>query len=52
MEGMRDEDVLRFAPPEIRRLWKRVISVESQLSTIQDTLKRIEDLLRVRPGGA
>lgn len=50
-EGMKDEDVLRFAPPEIRRLWKRMISVESQISDIRETVKRIEELLRVRPGG-
>ena len=51
-EGMKDEDVLRFAPPEIRRLWKRMISLESQMAHVLESLKRIEELLRARPGGA
>jgi hypothetical protein len=45
-ENMKDEDVLRFAPPEIRRLWKRVVSIEEQIADIKATLARIEDLLR------
>jgi hypothetical protein len=49
---MKDEDVLRFAPPEIRRLWKRMISLETQMSDIQESLKRIEGLLRGRSGEA
>jgi hypothetical protein len=49
---MKDEDVLRFAPPEIRRVWKRVVSVEEQLQEMKAALQRIEELLRSRPGGA
>lgn len=50
LDQMKDEEVLRFAPPEIRRLWKRLISVEEQVADVQATLKRIEELLRARPG--
>lgn len=45
-DQMKDEDVLRFAPPEIRRLWKRLVSVEAQVIEIQETLRRIEALLK------
>jgi len=51
-DGMKDEDVLRFAPPEIRRIWKRMISLETQMSDIQESLKRIEGLIRGRSGEA
>jgi hypothetical protein len=50
MDHMQDEEVLRFAPPEIRRLWKRVVAVESQLGEVRDALRRIEELLRARGG--
>lgn len=50
-DGMKDEDVLRFAPPEIRRLWRRVTAIEAQLSEIKSALERIESLLRGRDGG-
>ncbi len=49
---MKDEEVLRFAPPEIRRLWKRLLSVETQVVEVHETLRRIEDLLRARSGAA
>ncbi len=52
IDQMKDEDVLRFAPPEIRRVWKRVVSVEEQLLEIKQALQRIEELLRARPGSA
>lgn len=51
-EGMKDEDVLRFAPPEIRRLWRRVVAVETQVTDIKASLLRIEEILRSRNGGA
>lgn len=47
-DQMKDEDVLRFAPPEIRRLWKRLVSVEEQVAKIQQSLDRIEGLLKSR----
>lgn len=50
LDHMQDEEVLRFAPPEIRRLWKRMLSVETQLSEVRDALRRIEELLRARGG--
>jgi hypothetical protein len=34
MEQMADEDVLRFAPPEIRRLWRKLESLESRLEVL------------------
>jgi len=43
---MKDEDVLRFAPPEIRRLWRRVVGLEDQIADVKAALQRIEDLLR------
>lgn len=49
---MKDEEVLRFAPPEIRRLWKRLIGVEERVTEIHETLRRIEELLRARSGAA
>lgn len=49
---MKDEDVLRYAPPEIRRLWKRLVSVEEQVKEIGAAVGRIEDLLKSRSGGA
>lgn len=51
-EGMKDEDVLRFAPPEIRRLWRRMVSIETQVADIRASLQKIEELLRGRNGGA
>ena len=35
MEQMPDEDVLRFAPPEIRRLWRKLAQVEEALVAVQ-----------------
>jgi hypothetical protein len=49
---MKDEDVLRFAPPEIRRLWRRMVSIETQVADIRASLQKIEELLRGRNGGA
>lgn len=43
---MNDEEVLRFAPPEIRRVWKRIVSLEGQVAEVREALQRIEDLLR------
>lgn len=48
---MQDDEVLRFAPPEIRRLWTRMLSVETQLGEVLQTVRRIEELLRARGGG-
>lgn len=50
VDQMNDEEVLRFAPPEIRRLWKRMQSLEQKVDTLGATLLRIEELLRNRPG--
>ena len=50
MDHMQDEEVLRFAPPEIRRLWKRMLTLETQLGEVRDSLRRIEELLRARGG--
>jgi hypothetical protein len=49
---MGDEEVLRFAPPEIRRLWKRMGRIEEQLGDVQEALKRIEAALEKRAGDA
>lgn len=49
LDQMKDEDVLRFAPPEIRRIWKRIESLELQLDDIRKTLGRIESLLSAPP---
>ena len=35
MEQMSDDDVLRYAPPEIRRLWHKVAQVEERLTEVQ-----------------
>lgn len=51
-DSMKDEEVLRFAPPEIRRVWRRVVAIEEQLGEMRAALQRIEDLLRSRSGGA
>jgi hypothetical protein len=48
---MKDEDVLRFAPPEIRRLWKRVVGIEEQVAEVKAAVDRIEELLRRSSGG-
>ncbi len=47
-DGARDEDVLRFAPPEIRRIWKRLVSVEEKLDAAVAALARVEALLERR----
>lgn len=51
LDQMKDEDVLRFAPPEIRRLWKRMVGVEEQLADVRETLRRIEGLLTKKADG-
>jgi len=50
-DQMQDEEVLRFAPPEIRRIWKKLLSVEEQVGEMRQALARIEELLKNRPGG-
>lgn len=46
MEQMPDEDVLRYAPPEIRRLWRKLAAVENTLATVQAQQAEILQLLR------
>lgn len=38
---MSDEDVMRFAPPEIRRLWRKLNQVEEGLSVMQAQQREI-----------
>jgi uncharacterized membrane-anchored protein len=38
---MPDEEVLRFAPPEIRRLWSKLAQVEQRLATVQEQNEQI-----------
>ncbi len=49
MEQMPDEEVLRFAPPEIRRLWHKLAQVESALATVRQQNEEILALLRKPP---
>lgn len=46
MEQLSDEEVMRFAPPEIRRLARRLSEVESRLELMQQNQQQILDLLR------
>ncbi len=46
MEQMPDEDVLRYAPPEIRRLWRKLATIENTLATVQAQQAEILQLLR------
>jgi hypothetical protein len=41
MEQMSDEDVMRFAPPEIRRLWRKLNQVEEGLAVLQAQQREI-----------
>lgn len=41
MEQMPDEEVLRFAPPEIRRLWRKLAQVEEGLAAIHQQNDKI-----------
>lgn len=54
MEQMPDEDVLRYAPPEIRRLWRKITKLEEAVTTLQQQntqiLEALERLERVRSG--
>jgi hypothetical protein len=51
-DSMKDEEVLRFTPPEIRRIWRRIVAIEEQMGELRAALQRIEDLLRSKAGGA
>lgn len=46
MEQMPDEDVLRYAPPEIRRIWRKLASVENALTEIRAQQAEMLELLR------
>jgi hypothetical protein len=48
---MSDDDVLRFAPPEIRRLWKHLVNLEGEVAEVRASLARIEEALRSRGPG-
>lgn len=41
MEQMSDEDVLRYAPPEIRRLWHKVAQAEAGIAGLQQQNEKI-----------
>jgi len=46
MEQMPDEDVLRYAPPEIRRIWRKLANVETALTEVRAQQAEILELLR------
>lgn len=49
---MPDEDVLRFAPPEIRRLWGKLAQLEQRVATLQQQNEQIlAALARLEKGG-
>jgi len=35
LDQMPDEEVLRFAPPEIRRLWSKLAQLEQRVAAVQ-----------------
>ncbi len=35
LDQLSDEGVLKYAPPEIRRLWTKLLQIESSLAMIQ-----------------
>lgn len=38
---MPDEEVLRFAPPEIRRLWSKLAQLEQRVAAVQQQNEQI-----------
>jgi len=51
MEQMPDEDVLRYAPPEIRRLWRKITKLEEAVSALhQQNAQILEALERLERG--
>lgn len=46
MDQLSDEEVMRFAPPEIRRLARRIGEVENRLKLLQETQTEILALLQ------
>lgn len=46
MDQLSDEEVMRFAPPEIRRLARRLGEVETRLKALQETQAEILSLLK------
>ena len=46
MEQLSDEEVMRFAPPEIRRLARRIGEVETRLRDLQETQQEILAMLK------
>lgn len=41
LDQMPDEEVLRFAPPEIRRLWRKLAQVEAGLTAVHQQNEKI-----------
>lgn len=46
MEDMPDEEVLRFAPPEIRRLWRKLARIEEGLLAVHQQNEKILSALQ------
>lgn len=44
MEQFSDEEVMRFAPPEIRRLWRKLLQIEEGMA---DLRKQQQEVLRL-----
>ena len=46
MEQMSDDDVLRYAPPEIRRMWRKLGALENALTELRAQQAETLQLLR------
>lgn len=49
-DQLSDEEIMRFAPPEIRRLARRISDLESRLREMQDNQSEILALLKSLKG--